>query len=171
MLFHPAFLNLSAFFFLFPVKHINTHVFLQEFQKCWTHAPQKALNIYLSYPFCQKGKEREHNQHWSRKCWEKSGIKLKRRLKARDVCHHLIQRYTFSKGNQIMMPSSHGDNRTKRERVQESFLSIHGAINISSFILPDHKCKVSVSISLHKSLLCWMERPWSKDLPANLCWL
>lgn len=48
---------------------------LMHLRKHWTF-------IFLIL-FCQKGKEREHNQHWSRKCWEKSGIKLKRRLKAR----------------------------------------------------------------------------------------
>lgn len=38
------------------------------------------------------------------------------------------------------------------------FPSIHGATDLPSFILPGPKCKVSASLSPHKSLLCWTER-------------
>lgn len=50
--------------------------------------------------------------------------------------------------------------REERDRggERESLPSIHGATDLPSFILPGPKCKVSASLSPHKSLLCWTEK-------------
>lgn len=101
-------------------------------------------------------------QHRSSLCREKLGMKLKLPSKARAG--------TVTWSSTIYTPRRWwwclhhtDDNRTeRRERdgggERESLPSIHGATDLPSFILPGTKCKVSASLSPHKSLLCWTER-------------
>lgn len=58
----------------------------------------------------------------------------------------------------VMITGHIDDREGDRGRERESLPSIHGATDLPSFILPGPKCKVSASLSPHKSLLCWTER-------------